>query len=214
MSPTVTQIKKIHALSRNAGLDEDTRRDLMEREVGVRSTKDMTAAQAIRVIDRLKVIAGDRAKPATRKPAASGKGALALEGPFVAVIRALWISGHALGVIENPSDTAMVAFVERQTGIQNMAWVRDPRDGRKAIEGMKAWLARAGGVVWRREDETGHGRKLAVYLALRRLLTAAGVDPQFIDFPGRIGVRSLDEARLDALIRDGGERLAQARREA
>lgn len=206
--PSNDQIKAIHTLSRKAGLDEDARRDFMERETGQRSSKSMSVAQAAKVIDRLKAIAGDRVDAAP-KPLA--KGALRLEGPFVAPARALWISGYHLGVVHDRTDKALSAFAARQTGLDSLNWVKSPRDGARLLEALKAWLAREADVIWSADFQDSRGRKTAVYLALRRRLTEAGVDVQFVVYPGRIGSRSLPETMLDELTAAGGRELRKAK---
>ena len=44
---------------------------------------------------------------------------------------------------------ALVAFVKRQTGVDHIRFLHHADDAAKAIEGLKAWLAREGGVKWR-----------------------------------------------------------------
>lgn len=205
---SAAQIRRIHTLSRNAGLDEDMRRDLMERETGRRSTKQLDIVQAIRVIDALQALPGANVAPRSAKPRA--KGALHLDGTFVPKIRALWISGYHLGVVRDNADAAMVAFIKRQTKIEHTRWaakaVEDPAAARKVIEALKGWLARAAGVEWGDEDPDGAGAKRAVYLAIRRRLTAAGVDIHFREFPGRTLLAG-DPRGVDELTRAAGLRL-------
>ncbi|WP_020179668.1 regulatory protein GemA [Methylopila sp. M107] len=209
-SASTAQIRRIHTLSRNAGLDEDTRRDLMQRETGRRSSSELDVRQAIRVIDALQALPGANVAPQKSK----ARGALKLEGRFVGKIRALWIAGYHLGVVRDRSDQAMVGFIKRQTGIEHTSWaaktVEDPAAARKVIEALKSWLARVADVQWGDEDAGGIGAKRAVYLAIRRALTAAGVDPHFNEFPGRrFSPNGADQ--LDELTRTAGERLRQAR---
>lgn len=205
------QLRKIHALSRQLRLDEDTRRDLMERETGKRSSKGLDIREAIRLIDTMERLAEGAPRPAAKRMAA---GALALDGPFVGKIRALWISAHLLGVVRDPKDTAMVAFVLRQTGVEHQRWASkalgEPAAARKVIEALKKWLTREADVQWGEEEPDGEGAKRAVYLAIRRKLTAAGVDPNFAEFPGRRFLFAAG-AELDALTRQAAERLAKAK---
>jgi len=148
MMATAKQIGLIHGLAKRARLDDDARRDVLRQVAGVGSSKDLTVDAAIRVIDRLKVLAGDDPTPRGRPAKAPAEGALALEGPFVGKLRALWLTAWNLGLTQARSDTALAAFVERQTGLSSPSWVRDPADARKAIEGLKAWIARESGLVW------------------------------------------------------------------
>ena len=202
------QIRRIHTLARNAQLREEDRRDLMARETGRRSTKELSIAEAVKVIDALQLLPGANRSPA---PKPTAKGALRLEGPYVAPARALWISGYHLGVVHDRTDKALNAFAARQTHVDSLNWVKSPKDGSRLLEALKGWLAREAFVDWAAYGQDARGRKLAVYLAARRLLTAAGVDAQFITFPGRIGAQSLPEERLDELTAAAGGELRSAR---
>lgn len=175
---TAPQIGAIHALKARAKLDDESYRDLLSRETGRRSAKELTADQAGRVIERLKVLSGGSEKPvsAAQKPLAEG--ALKLDGPFVAQCRTLWIAAYNLGVVDNRTDAALVDFVRRQTGIDSLSWLRDPADARKVIEALKAWINRVAPVTWdvearvlRAHDMSiGRWRKIAVIRAQCRLL--------------------------------------------
>ncbi|WFE92287.1 regulatory protein GemA [Roseibium porphyridii] len=128
---------KIHVLKRNAGLDEDSYRDLLERETGKRSSKGMTAAEqrkAIRAIERL-LPETNTAKQGTERAT----------GPFAKKLQALWIAGYNLGVVKNKSDAAMLAFLKRQTGLDHHRFLQDGRDANKAIDALKLWIRRVTG---------------------------------------------------------------------
>ena len=173
----------IHALKVRAGLDDDHYRDMLRQQVSATSSKDLTRDQAGRVIEHLKLIAGQGGPAPAKKPLAEG--ALSLDGPYVGVCRKLWIAGWNLGVFEDRRDTALVAFVERQTGLKTLNWVRDHRDGSAVVEALKKWLARAADVAWDADAKAlrarGMGvvrwRKLAVVRAqCRKLAETAAVD--------------------------------------
>lgn len=130
----MTTIGSIHGALRQLGLDEEVARDRYERVTGKRSLRAMTSAEQSAVLSDLR-----RELPAGRK---------GLTGPYAKKLQALWIAGWNLCVIEDRTDAAMLAFVERQSGIEHTRFLRDPMDARKAVEGLKAWLAREGGVKW------------------------------------------------------------------
>lgn len=139
MTATAAQIGAIHALAAKAGLDDDTRRDFLQRETGARSTKAITTRQAAHVIDKLKSLA--EGKPAS--------GAVAgLDSPAAKKLRALWIAGYDLGLVRDRSDRAMLAFLERQAGVSHTRFLREPGQATAAIEALKSWIARDGKVVW------------------------------------------------------------------
>lgn len=121
------------------GLDEDTARDAYERITGKRRLTLMSDSE------QRAVLASFNASPAPANRPTRRKG---LKGPYAAKLQALWISGWNLGIVRDNRDSAMLAFVARQTGIENTAFLRSAADARKAVEALKTWLARAGGVDW------------------------------------------------------------------
>ena len=136
------QIGAIHALAKKAGMDEDTRRDFLERETGLRSCAALSRSQAIAVIDGLRKIVDGA-------PAGKAKGAVAgLDTPVARKLRALWIAAYDLGLVRERSDRAMLSFLERQTGVSHTRFLSSPGEGAPAIEALKSWLARDGGVEW------------------------------------------------------------------
>lgn len=138
MAATARQIGLIHVLAGKAGMDDDMRRDFLVREAGVRSTKQLDAAAAGRIIDKLKPLAGEAVV-----------GAVAgLDTPVGGKLRALWIAAYDLGLARNRTDRAMLAFLERQTGVSHVRFLRQPGDATAAIEALKSWLARDGKVEW------------------------------------------------------------------
>src|SRR3546814_6866940 len=83
----------------------------------------------------------------------------ALTGPFAPKLVALWLSAWNLGVAHNRHEHALIAFVERQTGIAHVNWVRDQRDGAAAVEALKKWIAREAHVE-RSEEHTSELQSL------------------------------------------------------
>lgn len=206
---TSRQIAAIHATAKAGGLDEAARREVMTAVAGKASSRDLTADEAGRVIERLKALAPSQRSPARR-----------LDGRYASVLRALWLSGWNLGVVSNRRDEALIAFVERQTGIDHPRWLVDPADARKAIEGLKLWLKREAGVAWSdkhfvvHRDEAGQVRgygdepcaKRSVIGAQRAILRDLGLPMP--DVPASDA--SPDE--LDAMIARNGEAIRKARR--
>lgn len=161
----MTTISSIYGLRKELGLDDDTARDLYQREVGKRSLKVMTAAEQEKVADALR-----RAKQLAPAGGTKAKAA-ALTGPYAKKLQALWISGWNLGLVRNRKDEALLAFIEKQTRISHVRFLRDAADARKAVEALKSWLERAG-VDWSHEDP-----QEAVLLAQGKLLGFDKVTP-------------------------------------
>lgn len=135
-------IVKIHVAKRDLGLDDDTYRAKLANITGKSSVKDMTETERQQVLE---VFRSEGFKPkADRRPDGRPK----LSGRFAGKLQALWIAGWNLGVFKNRDDAALEAFVKRQTGLDAVRFCRDANDARKAIEALKAILAREGGVDW------------------------------------------------------------------
>lgn len=137
-----SSIAEIHIAKSQLGLDDDTYRAKLRNITGKSSTKEMDEHERQHV---LRVLVSEGFKPkAKRRP----DGRLKLSGKYAAKLQALWIAGWNLGIFENRDDAALEAFVKRQTGLDTVRFCRDPEDARKAIEALKAILARQGGVNW------------------------------------------------------------------
>ncbi|MCC5780775.1 regulatory protein GemA [Nitratireductor sp. B36] len=129
----------IHVAKKQLGLDDDTYRALLMRETGKNSAAKLTPNEQRRVIE---VLRNQGFKPGS---SASQKG---LKGKYAKKLQALWIAAWNLGIVRDRSDRALIAFVKRQAGIDHVRFVHHPEDARKAIEGIKAWMAREAGVNW------------------------------------------------------------------
>ena len=169
------QIGAIHALAKKAGMDEDTRRDFLERETGARSSAALSRRQAIVVIDKLRAL--------TDGGAVKARGAVAgLNTPVAKKMRALWIAAYDLGLVRDRSDRAMLSFLERQTKVSHTRFLSSPGEASSAIEALKIWLERDGKVewpareAWKKEREAGFAEvaasKFAIIEAQWRRLTS------------------------------------------
>lgn len=134
----MTIIAAINVAKRDLAMDEADYRSLLERVTGKTSLRQMNGPEHTRVLDEL------RAKGA---PVLKVKGK-ELTGPYAKKLQALWIAGWNLGVIHNRTDAAMLTFIKGQTGIDHTRFLRDAADARRAVEALKGWLAREGGVRW------------------------------------------------------------------
>lgn len=136
----MTALAAIHVARKQLGLDDDTARDLYQRVTGKRSARDMSEAERQNVVEELR-------RQGFSKQVSKGR-RKKLEGRFAPKLQALWIAAWNLGIVENRADEALVAFVKRQTGIDHVRFLRHPEDAAKAIEALKAWMAREAGVDW------------------------------------------------------------------
>lgn len=161
-------IGAVHAAAARSGVDEEARRDLMERLTGKRSAKDLSIGELNAVIDHLNGKREGRGAPATSSVAAK--------------IKALWITLAQLGVIEDGSDAALDKFVARQTRISALRFLT-PYQSSSVIEALKAIMTRELGVVFIRYSAKGEqaidDREMiarAIFARLPQKITAGRCD--------------------------------------
>ncbi|WP_317993202.1 regulatory protein GemA [Bartonella gliris] len=160
----------LHMGKRALGLDDETYRALLYRLTGKQSAKDLSVLEKRLVVAEMKACGFE---PNVKR----------LEGKYAKKLQALWIAGWNLGIIRDRSDKALLAFVKRQTGIDHIRFLRDSDDASKAIEALKGWLQREGGVDWKGKKIQDSWQKMPGYLILcaqwKRLNPAAAFDPVF-----------------------------------
>ena len=135
----MSALAAMHVAKKQLGLDDDTYRSVLNQVTGKSSAKDMSEGDRQRVLARFREM-GFGAGSTVRKGG--------LEGPYAKKLQALWIAGWNLGLVHDRKDSALVAFVRRQTGIDHVRFLHEPDDAAKAIEALKAWMAREAGVEW------------------------------------------------------------------
>lgn len=163
---TTAMISTIHVLKSRAFEDDETYRGFLRTIAGVDSAKKLNVAAAGHVIERLRALTGEHG---TVRGAVAG-----LDSPIGRKMRALWIAGYDLGLVTDRTDRAMLAFLQRQTGVSHTNFLSHPAAGSSAIEGLKSWLARDGGVEWPSDRDDVIASKRAVLDAQWRRLIAAG----------------------------------------
>lgn len=161
-------IAKVHIAKAQLGLSEDDYRAVMLRVTGEMSAARCTDAQ---LVDLLKEFGGQGFTAKAKKP-----GARPADHPVARKARALWISLHQLGAIDDPRETALEAFAQRQLGVAKLQWA-DQAQGYKAIEALKAIATRAG---WE-QDLTGVKPGASLIVLKRRLAQALFVKLRGVD---------------------------------
>lgn len=131
-----SSIAIINIAKSQLGLDEDTYRAKLTLITGKSSLRLMSEQERQKVV---LVFRREGFNPAE-------KGRKSIGGKFARKLQALWIAGYNLGVIRDRGDSAMLAFVKKQTGLDHARFLHHADDGRAAIEAMKAWLQREAGV--------------------------------------------------------------------
>jgi phage gp16-like protein len=152
-------IGKIHVAKTQLGIDEELYRDVLFDKVQRRSAKDCTDAELVTLIKHFEARGFTaKAKRPGPKPA---------DLPFANKARAMWISLHQLGAIDDPSEDALEAFCRRQMKVAKMQWA-DATRAYKMIEALKDMAVREG---W---DQSTKGVKPeSKILVLKRRLVAA-----------------------------------------
>ena len=158
--------RAIFARCREEGIDDSARRDIQKRATGKGSLKEMSPGEMEKV---LRALGG-------RPPRQSRTSDLP-NNAHAGKLRALWISAYWLGVVRDNRDGALASFICRQAGIDAARWAT-PVQTAAAIEALKDWMARDGGVDWspyaQAKGRPKHVPGARVLEALWRKLHAAG----------------------------------------
>lgn len=123
-------LAKIHVAKKQLDLDESEYRDLLEEVAGVRSAKDLDEVGLSKVLKALQSL-GFKASSTTKL---SPKTRSKPNPDRLDKIRAMWIELGRLGVVRNPSEDALTAFVRRLTGIDRLEWLMEDKNWAKKTE--------------------------------------------------------------------------------
>jgi phage gp16-like protein len=152
-------LAKVHIAAKELGLAGDAYADVLFGVTGKESAKQCSDAELGAVLDRMKALGWQPARPAGRA------GPRAADHPSAKKARALWISLHHLGVVENPSEQALEAFAARQLKCERLQWANQGQAFR-LIEALKDMAERHG---WSQSTAGVLPRHLPVVLR-RRLI--------------------------------------------
>jgi phage gp16-like protein len=168
-------IAKVHIARTQLGLSDDDYRAVLIDETGHDSAAMLDERQLDAVVKRFEA----RGFTAKAKAGATPRRGRPADHPSARKARALWISLHQLGAIENPAEAALEAFARRQLGVDKLQWA-DQGQCYKLVEALKAIAERHG---WS-QDLAGVAPAARVVVLKRRLvdalrdkLVAAGLVP-------------------------------------
>ncbi|GLR51250.1 regulatory protein GemA [Shinella yambaruensis] len=136
-----SSIAAMHVARKQLDLDEDVYRAKLVAITGKSSAKDMTEAERQKVLGEFRRIGF---QPARGRSTARRQ----LTGKYAKKLQALWIAAYNLGLVDDRDDQAMLAYVKRQTGLDDTRFLHHADDGRAAVEGLKGWLRREADVMF------------------------------------------------------------------
>lgn len=218
-------LAKVHLAAKALGLQDEVRRDVLERATGHRSSADCTDEQLHAALEAFRRLGwsptnkhGNKQSPRTgMAPVRQPRPA---DNPVARKARALWLSLWNLGVVRDPSERALEAFGKRQLGVDRLAWA-DQAQGYRLVEALKAMAHRAG---WAQDEHDVHALKVELVRAQWWVLFKAGEakGPDAAAYylfrrgiaKSMNGLNTLSEDELDAAHRHLGEWIRRAKGDA
>jgi len=135
-------IAKVKIAVKDLRIADDDYRAMLFRLTGKTSSTDCTDAQLGLLLDELKA-KGWKPKAGPKAALTGGKRTRQAQSALAMKARAMWISLHQLGVIEDPSESALETYARRMLKVDRLEWAR-PEQAAVLIEGLKAMAERAG----------------------------------------------------------------------
>lgn len=189
----------VHIARKRLGLEDADYRAILRRIVNAESAKDCSVPQLRRLMAEFRRLGFDDTRAATARRSLASHS-------VAKKARALWLSLHALGVVNDPSERALEALGKRQLGVDRLQWA-DQSQGALLIEALKAMAERAG---WSQQlpartpnADAGHILKVRLVTLLVARLIEAGQAVQARDLD------NLPDADLDAATLELGARYRQ-----
>ena len=201
---------KVHIAKKALGLEDEDYRAILSNRYGRMSSADLSDTQLVDLVEHFKSLGF---KPQKKAPAKAGPRRQA-QGAEHRKIRALWLSLYNLGIVDDPSETALAAFAKRVSGgkakgVDALQWVHG-ENSLKTIEALKSWAAREGRVHWvqykdRAGNLIGYNDRGRVIEAQLRILRSLELPITFID------VHRMTESEGDRLIALQGEQIRRGK---
>jgi len=124
----------IQVAKKQLDMDDDSYREMLKSVTKKSSTRDMLAWELENVVSRMvKLGFRVRNKPNDRIQAQDRQSKK---------IRSLWLELNQAGLVRDPSETALAAYVKRQTQVEALQWLNN-KQASTVIEALKKWLGRA-----------------------------------------------------------------------
>jgi len=129
-------IAKIKIGQKQLGMTDDAYRDMLMDRYQKNSAATLSFQELVDLVAHLQALGAQY----TSKQIASKS--QQIRDPQSRLIRSLWLQLHDAGLVRDPSEAAIAAYVKRQTGVESLAWLSSPQAS-SVIESLKQWLARA-----------------------------------------------------------------------
>lgn len=129
------ELAMIHIAKKQLGMEDDAYRAVLWAIARVTSAGDLDSAGRKQLLEHMKKC-GFKARP----PKKAGGRDLE-DDPQSKMILALWLELHNQGVVRDPSERALAAWIKRQAGVDAVRWLR-PQQKVAIIESLKAWAER------------------------------------------------------------------------
>ncbi|MCG9079436.1 gp16 family protein [Laribacter hongkongensis] len=126
-------IRLIHVAKRDLALDDDSYRAILRRIGTKESAADLAVPELEKVLEHMK-------RSGFKVRSRNSRLSLAAD-PQSKMIRGLWLELAGMGVVRNPSESALRTFVAQMTGIDLMKWL-STEQASQVIEHLKEWRER------------------------------------------------------------------------
>lgn len=126
-------LAKIHIGIKQLGMSDDDHRAALHQVCGAQSCSALSLPQLDAYLKHLRKLGFKDAKPGTRINRRLDT------SPEMTKARAIWLMLHQLGVVRDPSESALAAYGKRQGKVDALQWQRRPD---LLIESLKAWAMR------------------------------------------------------------------------
>lgn len=126
-----SELAKIHIAKADLRLTQGDYESLLWTVCRVRTAADLDWTGRKKLLDHFQKLGW---KPKRHRKLA--------QGATARKIRSLWLQLRDIGVLENPDEAALLAYVKRMTDVDRLEWLNDAQE-RRVIESLKQWLTRA-----------------------------------------------------------------------
>lgn len=123
-------VQLIHVAKSQLGMDDATYRAMLAGLELPDSTTKMHVPELTRVLEHMKRSGFQVRSKAQKRPQADDNQSRMMRG--------LWLELHALGYVQNPDESALAAWVKRETGADALQWLNG-KQAQTTIEKLKQW---------------------------------------------------------------------------